>query len=113
MEKFSFDSDYVDSFLDSVLLSKFPYSISKHGEIYAKCVNMYSPALKIADCEKAKSIVEEFNKNEEYIEKKNKVKENCQDELYKAHSNFYTWVNNKYSIYSIKLNNCINRNTNI
>ncbi len=39
MEKFSVDSDYVDSYLDSVLLSRLPYSISKQGDIYVDVDN--------------------------------------------------------------------------
>ncbi len=109
MEKFSVDSDYVDSYLDSVLLSRMPYSISKQGAIYAKCVNLFSAALKISDCEKAKTVVEDFNKLDEYVEKKNRVKESCQEEIFKAHSTFYSLINGKDAIFNNRLNNCIDK----
>lgn len=113
MEKFSIDSDYVDSYLDSVLLSRLPYSISKQGDIYARCVNLQSVALKIGDCENAKSNVDEFNKLDEYVELKNRVKENCQQELFKAHSTFYNYINNQNAILNNSLKNCVDKTLNI
>mmetsp|Transcript_20729 Transcript_20729/g.21521 ORF Transcript_20729/g.21521 Transcript_20729/m.21521 type:complete len:133 (-) Transcript_20729:120-518(-) len=91
--KFSVESDFVDSFLSYFLLESVKEAsakLVKNGFLYASCVNFNSQVLKFSDCSLARDEVSSFIEgNEDFSALKSEVASQCTKQVLDAHKMFY------------------------
>jgi hypothetical protein len=87
--KFPFDSDFIDSFLNYVILKRYhpnERSLIKDAEIYNSCVNMGRSINIIANCSDRRDRVNDFiEKNPSIASYKEIATSKCADELSETH----------------------------
>ena len=113
-DKFSLESDFVDSFLNSYISKYYKnssYKLMKNSLVYSSCVNLNNIALKISDCSAARDFVnEEVESNEDLKNLREAAVANCENQVLHAHRIFYENVSKNqklsdlYSYYSAEQN---------
>jgi hypothetical protein len=86
--KFTIESDFVDSFLNYIILNK--SKVSDDAHVFAQCVNLNKAASTIADCSGKRDRIANYLENNEKAQKtREEVLSNCSSQLLKAHIPYY------------------------
>jgi hypothetical protein len=89
--KFSLDSDFVETYLTSYILKglNIDRSIKNDADIFSRCVNLNKSYIKVANCDAKRDQVNSFlEQSDEAKSLKEAAKSNCKESLLKAHQSF-------------------------
>lgn len=97
--KFTTQSDFVDSFLNRVILdAKFnKEEIANDAKIYEACVNLNMFNLNFSECGDKRDKVESFIDNNQLQGFKQQLVENCSNEVLESHSLAYQEHRNQFT----------------
>lgn len=96
-EKFPFESDFVDSYLNYFILKNYKPSnsntdenlddMTKSAEAFNKCVSLHKKSILLSDCAGLRDNVNSYVEANAYVNLlKGIAKENCAEELINAHN---------------------------
>ena len=123
--KFSVESDFVDSYLNSLLISSLPstdYNLRAKANIFSNCVNLVNLTLKTQNCSEARDSLAEIIESEDFKSSKEKVLGECSESLLLSHRLYYELnskshspasyltLSGRYHIQSQDLKNCMKNN---
>lgn len=98
-QKFTVQSDFVDSFLNRIVLQQKYQNdeIVNDAKIYESCVNLNAFNLNFSECGLKRDKVNAFIESNDINSFKQQVAENCTSELLEAHSLVYLQHRNNFS----------------
>lgn len=84
--KSEFANAYIDTKIFHYLNIPNTYKISKASKVYLDCINLEKVTMTLSNCDKAKSIVENYYRSNPKLKLiKNNIMENCSEKFYKLY----------------------------